>query len=286
MNGSPLFTGDAGSGESEIRRCILENDLLEALIALPEQLFYNTGIATYVWVVTNRKTAPARARCSSSTRRRSGCRCARASATSAGRFLQRESTKFFNSTGRCPNRISLACTPPAHFGYRKITVERPLRLNFQASDERIARLAEQGGFRNLATSKKKGKAGETEIADGEKQQMAIRAALGSMPKTIYKDREEFGWALDKHLEAAELGLTAAVMKAIFAALGERDQTAEMCRDRNGNAEPDPELRDYENVPLDESVDEYFAREVTPSPADTSIDRTVIDDNDRDVGRVG
>ena len=86
MNGSPLFTGDAGSGESEIRRWILENDWLEALIALPEQLFYNTGIATYVWVLTNRK-APARegARCSSSTPRASGCRCARAWATSAAR---------------------------------------------------------------------------------------------------------------------------------------------------------------------------------------------------------
>ena len=85
MNGSPLFTGDAGSGESEIRRFILENDLLEALIALPEQLFYNTGIATYVWVVTNRKAERGRARSSSSTPRRSGCRCARASATSGAR---------------------------------------------------------------------------------------------------------------------------------------------------------------------------------------------------------
>ena len=85
MNGSPLFTGDAGSGESEIRRFILEHDLLEALIALPEQLFYNTGIATYVWVVTNRKAPPAAARCSSSTPPPSGRRCARAWATSAAR---------------------------------------------------------------------------------------------------------------------------------------------------------------------------------------------------------
>jgi len=85
MNGSPLFTGDAGSGESEIRRFILEHDLLEVLIALPEQLFYNTGIATYVWVVTNRK-APAAARSSSSTPPPSGRRCARVSATSAARF--------------------------------------------------------------------------------------------------------------------------------------------------------------------------------------------------------
>lgn len=86
MNGSPLFTGDAGSGESEIRRFILEHDLLEALIALPEQLFYNTGIATYVWVVTNRKAPERQARYSSSTRVASGCRCARAWATNAARF--------------------------------------------------------------------------------------------------------------------------------------------------------------------------------------------------------
>ena len=86
FNGSPLFTGAAGSGESEIRRWIIENDWLEAVVALPDQLFYNTGISTYFWVVTNRK-APrsAEARCNSSTPATPGPRCARASATSASR---------------------------------------------------------------------------------------------------------------------------------------------------------------------------------------------------------
>jgi len=85
MNGSPLFTGDAGSGESNIRRWILENDWLEALIALPEQMFYNTGIATYVWVLSNRKAPERRGKVHSSMRRNSGRPCARAWATKRGR---------------------------------------------------------------------------------------------------------------------------------------------------------------------------------------------------------
>ena len=105
MNGSPLFTGDAGSGESEIRRFILENDLLEALIALPEQLFYNTGIATYVWLLTNRKAPERRGWCSSSTRPRSGRRCGGASATSDARYRRRR------------RRTCWSCSPLAGTGH-------------------------------------------------------------------------------------------------------------------------------------------------------------------------
>ena len=286
MNGSPLFTGDAGSGESEIRRWILENDWLEALVALPEQLFYNTGIATYIWVLTNRKTAARK-----------------------GKVLLVDATTFWTpmrkSLGDKRREIPAARVdeilrlhadaaeaeftrvyPTAHFGYRKITVERPLRLNFQASEERIGRLTDQSPFRNLATSKKKGKAAEAEIAAGETQQDAIHASLRSMPKILYRDREVFARALDEHLEAAALGLAAPVMKAIFTAVGERDETAEICLDKKGDAEPDPDLRDYENVPLGESVDEYFAREVTPYVEDAWINRDVTDEKDHEVGRVG
>ena len=160
MNGSPLFTGDAGSGESEIRRFILENDLLEALIALPEQLFYNTGIATYVWVVTNRKAPRAEGQGAAHRcyrRQHSGCRCARASATSAARFpLERAQdilkiladfkdgdTRKVTKDGEGGRGHRQPNFPTTHFGFRKITVERPLRLNFQASPERIARLEEE-----------------------------------------------------------------------------------------------------------------------------------------------
>ena len=160
MNGSPLFTGDAGSGESEIRRFILENDLLEALIALPEQLFYNTGIATYVWLVTNRK-APARQRkvqlidASSfwvQMRRSLGDK-RREIPFEQAREIVKVLTDFTDGDTRKARKdgkeeevIVSRIFPTTQFGFRKITVERPLRLNFQASPERIARLENEKEF--------------------------------------------------------------------------------------------------------------------------------------------
>ena len=168
MNGSPLFTGDAGSGESEIRRFILENDLLEALIALPEQLFYNTGIATYVWVVTNRKAAPrkglvqlidasspafwAQMRKSLGDKRRE-------IPVDRAQDILKILTEFKDGDKRIASKdgvqvetIVSKVFPTTHFGYRKITTERPLRLNFHASPERIARLEGERGFQSARRS--------------------------------------------------------------------------------------------------------------------------------------
>jgi type I restriction enzyme M protein len=287
MNGSPLFTGDAGSGPSEIRRWILENDLLEAIVALPEQLFYNTGIATYVWVITNRK-APER----------------------VGRVLLVNATSFWT-----PMRKSLGdkrreipaekaaeiltllaafeegehCRlyPTTHFGYRKITVERPLRLNFQASPERISRLDAENAFKNLAVSKKKDPVTKAaEEAAGRERQDAIRAVLASLPGTLFTNREEFVDALRAAEKALGVKLDAPIRKAVLAALSERDDTADVCLDSKSNVEPDPDLRDTENVPLSESIEEYFAREVTPYVPDAWINTGVTDPKDGEVGKVG
>lgn len=286
MNGSPLFTGDAGSGESEIRRFILERDLLEALIALPEQLFYNTGIATYVWVLTNRK---------SSSRR--------------GKVMLIDATSFWAPLrkslgdkrreipndraveilallrdGREGEHVKIFST--SHFGFRKITVERPLRLNFQASSERIGRLAAEKGFQNLAVSKKKGAAKAKEEEQGRALQEAVRKFLGTLPGTLYKSRDEFERMLTGAAKKDGFALAAPVRKAILAALSERDESAEICRDKDGQPEPDPELRDTESVPLSESVDVFFAREVKPHVPDAWIDTTKRDDKDGHVGIVG
>ena len=286
MNGSPLFTGDAGSGESEIRRFILEEDLLEALIALPEQLFYNTGIATYVWVITNRKV-PRRKR----------------------KVLLIDATSFWvpmrKSLGDKRREIPFPRTaeivellrvgkegehvkvfPTTHFGYRKITVERPLRLNFQASPERIARLAEEKGFQNLAVSKKKGAGKAKEEAEGRALQEEILAFLEKLPRRLYKDREAFEEVLTNAARKAGLALAAPVRKAILSALSERDETAEICRDKYGEPEPDPELRDTESVPLSETVEAFFEHQVKPHVPDAWIDTSKRDPKDGKVGIVG
>ena len=298
MNGSPLFTGDAGSGESEIRRFILENDWLETLVALPEQLFYNTGIATYIWVLTNRKEPKRRGKVQlidatsfwvpmrkslGDKRREVPAEKAEEILRLIGSFEEGEFVKVF---------------PTTHFGFRKITVERPLKLNFQASAERIARLEEERAFQGLALSKKKGESGAKEAAEGRAFQEAVRELLRSLSDTLYKDREEFTEVLQGTARKAGLKLPAPILKAILSALSERDETAAVCRDKDGNPEPDPDLRDTESVPLVDGPDpadekgvpagvrSFFEREVKPHVPAAWIDTSRRDAKDGLVGIIG
>jgi len=164
------------------------------------------------------------------------------------------------------------------FGYHKITVERPLRLNFQASAERIARLDDESGFKNLATSAKKDPTvREKEIEAGRQRQEDIRELLRAFGKStkeeLFKDRKEFLTALRDVDRARGVRLSAQELKAVLAALGERDETAEICRDRDGQPEPNADLRDTETVPLKESIEAHFKREVLPHVPDSWIDIT-------------
>ncbi len=298
LNGSPLFTGGAGSGESEIRRWMLESDWLETIVSLPTQLFYNTGIATYVWVLTNRK-AP---------ERRGKVLLVNGAATEkvAGKEVEVFARKMRKSLGDKRNElgedhvdqlVDLATGfrkdeyarifQTTDFGYRRITVERPLRLNFVVSPERLDRLWQEKAFQGLATSKKKDMAGEIEVEAGKSYQGAILGALGGLdPQRLYRERDEFRRDLDVALKGAGVKVGAPVMKAIISALSERDPEAEVCTDRKGNPESDPELRDSENVPLSEDVYDYFQREVLPHVPDAWIDENVRDHRDGRVGKVG
>jgi type I restriction enzyme M protein len=161
-----------------------------------------------------------------------------------------------------------------------------LRLNFQASADRIARVEDEKGFQVLAESKKKGVSGEKEKVEGRAHQQAIRKLLRSLPDTLFKDRNDFERALDTASGRAGIKLPAPVRKAVLAALSERDETAAICRDKDGNPEPDPELRDSESVPLSESVETFFVREVKPHVPDAWIDTDRRDPRDGQVGLVG
>ncbi len=298
MNGSPLFTGDAGSGESEIRRWILEKDYLEALIALPEQLFYNTGIATYIWVLANRK-APEREhkvqlidasemwlplRKNLGEKRRE---IGPEQIAAVTRVFEEFKEGTFPFTQEPPRAVRCKIFPTTALGYRKVTVERPLRLNFQASPERIARLDEARAFANLAVSRKKNpQEKDREEAEGRKQQEAIRRMLRSLPETLYQDRPAFLSVLEEAIGRAALRLPAPVRRAILDALSERDAKAAICRDADGRPEPDPELRDTENVPLGEDVHAFIEREVKPHVPDAWLDESVRDDKDGAIGKVG
>jgi type I restriction enzyme M protein len=290
FNGSPLFTGDAGSGESEIRRWIIESDWLEGIVALPDQLFYNTGISTYIWVLTNRKDKRRKGkvqlldargffvkmRKSLGNKRNLISDAQIATITQLYGANAHGAKHAFTVDGKPQEREVCKVFPNEHFGYRKVTVERPLQLNFQASAERIARLDEVKAFANLATSKKVKNEAERlkEIAAGEQRQQDIKALLATLPATkLYSDRKTFLADLKKAGKANDLNLDAAETKAILTALGERDATAAVCTDAKGKPEPDADLRDTESVPLSETIEAYFQREVLPHVPSAWVDGT-------------
>lgn len=262
LNGSPLFTGKAGSGESNIRQWIIENDLLDTIVALPTDMFYNTGIATYVWILDNDKPAERQGTIQ----------------LIDGSGLWHKMRKSLGSKRKRLDRKdidTLLAAYAAHkdaanddvskifdnddFGYRTITVERPLRLNFQTSPDRIERV-----FAEKVIERTMNESGRDDL----------RSALGSVDaSTLWKDRDAFNKALGKELGNAGIRLSSPQRKVVLGGLSERDQTAEICVDSKGNPEPDPQLRDTENVPLKEDIHEYFAREVTPHVPDAWIDET-------------
>ncbi|MEX0619639.1 MAG: N-6 DNA methylase [Pseudohongiellaceae bacterium] len=279
FNGSPLFTGDAGSGESNIRRWIIENDWLDVIVALPDQMFYNTGIYTYIWLVSNKKPKARKGQVQLIDATRHYQKMKRSlgnKRNELGDHHIKEIVKHYgdnrhnaqsntslangkNGKGPDNKQVSRVCSKifdNRDFGYLKITVERPLRLNFQASRERIEDLQEQSAFANLATSKKtkNTKAADKEIAEGQSLQRALLKALAGLNcKTLYRNRDAFEAALDAALKKAKLKLPAPVRKAILAALSERDQKADTCTDKHGNPEADSDLRDTEIVPLPANI---------------------------------
>jgi len=267
LNGSPLFTGGAGSGESEIRRYILERDILEAIIALPTDMFYNTGIATYVWVLSNHKPKERKGKVQliNATDMHAPMR---KSLGSKRKFLTDEQIDeivrlydgFEHSKG---GKIF----DTAEFGYRRITVERPLQLAIYPKDEER--------LEALQADKAWGK-----LADDIRE-----ASIQTLEKLAdeYLSRDNF---LSDLKAACDYKLTASNLKLLLKHLGEHSEDAKVCVDKKGNPEPNPDLRDHENVPLTEDVDEYFEREVLPHVPNAWIDESKKDEKDGLVGIVG
>ena len=303
FNGSPLFTGGAGSGESEIRRWIIENDWLEAVVALPDQLFYNTGIATYLWVLTNRKDPRRKGRIQLIDARRFFVKMPKSLGNKRNKIgdpadrevepdqigeitrifgQARKVTRSFTEeeliTGALVqrSRVISRVFRNVDFGYRKIVVERPLRLEFRATPERIARLSLQSAFRRLVESRKKDAAARVaEIETGRRRQEAVRGLAEAFRKRYggkrYLDREAFVADLKALDRKSDTPSGAAGLQMIVEALGERNEEAEVCRTPNGTPEADPELRDSERLPLLEPVAKWLAREVLPHVPDAWVD---------------
>ncbi|HCE1978397.1 TPA: SAM-dependent DNA methyltransferase [Vibrio parahaemolyticus] len=291
LNGSPLFTGGAGSGESEIRRYILENDLLEAIVALPTDMFYNTGIATYVWVLSSHKPANRKGKVqlinASKERAKTGGR----GQSGGGEIEGNDEHVFYAAMRKSLGSKRKELTPEAidtivqtygqfsenefskifdykEFGYRRITVERPLKLAIYPKDEhRLEALQADKAWSKL----------------GESVQNAVLEALASFPEEKLLSRDAFLKAFITKMNGIKL--TATQQKLIVKHLGKHDDEAEVCKAK-GKVEANPDLRDNENVPLTETVDDYFAREVLLHVPDAWIDTKKTDELDGEVGVVG
>ncbi len=297
LNGSPLFTGGAGSGESEIRRYILENDLLEAIVALPTDMFYNTGIATYIWVLSSHKPAHRKGKVqlinASKERAKTGGR----GRSGGGEVEGDDENVFYAAMRKSLGSKRKELTPEAidkivqtygqfvendfskifdykEFGYRRITVERPLQLAIYPQDElRLEALQADNAWAKM----------------DETTQQAILDALASFEQEKYLSRDKFLKQLKVKLEresaAKAVKLSAVQLKLIVKHLGEHDDEAQVCKAK-GQIEANPDLRDNENVPLTETVEDYFAREVLPHVPDAWIDESKTDPKDGEVGIVG
>lgn len=276
FNGSPLFTGGAGSGESEIRRWILENDWLEAIVALPTDLFYNTNIQTYVWLLA---TGPAR-----SPERRGKVQLIDSSGEAFWKAMRKSlgnKRREIHDDGRA---LIYALYESAQetdtskifstfdFAYREVRIERPLRLAFQVTQESIQALRDTKPYQALNTT----------------QQEALLLALinGTDLSIRHTNRNTFQKALNATLKSLPFKIPAPMMKAILSSLSEADETADICLDKDGKPEPDPALRDFELVPYEENIDTYVAREVLPFVPDAWVDTSYVDNADGKVGRVG
>ena len=275
FNGSPLFTGDAGSGESEIRRWIIEKDLLEGIIALPDNLFYNTGINTYIFVLSNRKNSNPE----NGPVRKDKIQLVDATdfyvdmRKSLGSKRHEISDKQIEEIRKIYEdfRENKYCKifPKEEFGYLKVRIERPLQLNFKITRDRIENIYTERSFNRLFDEEKYHKlktlseAPDFKTRDKKKlkklekgrtlQQKILNRLKNNRSDTLYKNRKQFRKVLKAILD--DLNLKNSLFKAVLMGLSERDETADICMKR-GKIEPDTDLRDYERIPLSKKVADY------------------------------
>ena len=268
FNGSPLFTGEAGktNNENSIRKWIIENDWLEAIVALPKNLFFNTGIQTYIWIVTNKKDPKRKGKVqlvnaesfSDKMKKKVGDKSNEITPKQIKEitdiyksFKEGENCKIFKNTD---------------FGYYRVTVERPKKRRFQITDEGKDRLQQQKTFKSLPEVKSKKDVSQEDVLE----------VVNSLPTKAYKNYDDFKKVVKKEFEDKNLKPKASIYTAIENSFSERDDDADPQLDKDGNLVPDSDLRDNENIPLSQDIDEYFEKEVKPYVPDAWIDDSTRD----------
>ena len=255
LNGSPLFTGGAGSGESSIRQYVIENDLLDAIVAMPTDLFYNTGIATYIWILDNDKPASRKGTVQLVDATDQWMKMRKSLGSKRREISAEQITTIVNLYGNHENSDASKIFRNDDFGYTTITVERPLQLTWAITPDRV----------ELALAAKP----LSKLTDDERARL-----LGELAETApTSDLPSFAKQLKDAAKRANVTLAAPQLKSLIDAFSERDDTAPVVTDTKGNPVPDADLRDTENVPLTENIDDYIAREIAPHVENFWVDRS-------------
>ena len=312
FNGSPLFTGGAGSGESEIRRWIIERDQLEAIVALPEQMFYNTGIGTFIWVVTNRKAAHRRGRIQLIDARERYTPMKRSLGDKRRYLDQAALDAVTREHGALENSKTSRVFDNTDFGYRRITVLRPLRLRFEITEEARERFLNTCPELYDALQAVQDTLGTEPLLDWNQTWDAVqhvfktlpddvegwaKGARGTAQKKIFRDcftavDPEAVPVIAKHHEVESLDRAALFPRQTLPADLGKDDLYELLglhadpKGKHIEYEPDTALKDAENIPLKEDIVSYVLREVRPYVADAWIDRETLDEQDGGIGKVG
>jgi type I restriction enzyme M protein len=312
FNGSPLFTGGAGSGESEIRRWIIERDQLEAIVALPEQMFYNTGIGTFIWVVTNRKAEHRKGKIQLIDARERYTPMKRSLGDKRRYLDQAALDDVTREHGALEESKTSRVFDNADFGYRRITVLRPLRLRFQITDETRERFLNVCPELFDALQAVRDVLGTEPLLDWNQAWDAVqqvfralpddiegwaKGAKGTAQKKIFRDcftvvDTEAAPVIDKHHKIEPLDRAALFPNQTLPADFAKDELHTLLglhadgKGKHIEYEPDPALKDAENIPLKEDIVSYVLREVRPYVPDAWIDREALDEQDGGIGKVG
>jgi type I restriction enzyme M protein len=322
FNGSPLFTGGAGSGESEIRRWIIEHDWLEAIVALPEQMFYNTGIGTFVWVLSNRKEKHRTGKIQLIDARERWTPMKRSLGNKRRWLDQTAIDDITREHGALTESKTSKVFDNADFGYRRVSILRPLRLRFQITQEVKERyldtcpelldavLAIEEVLGNEAhydwnqvwdgvqkiVKRLPYDQGWTKGAKGTAQKKAFRDAFTEVDPeaapVIVKEHKKVELDLEALFPGQDLShAKSRSREELQGLLGLNKLPSPSGRGAGGEGryieyEADSNLKDFENIPLKEDVISYVLREVRPYVADAWIDRDTLDEQDGGIGKVG
>jgi type I restriction enzyme M protein len=258
FNGSPLFTGGPGSGESEIRRWVIESDWLEAIIGLPDQLFYNTGINTYIWILTNRKRPERRGKIQLINAVSYFVKRRKSLGNKRNDISPQQIAEIVRLYGDFEETKQSKIFANEDFGYRQLRVERPLRVRYQATNEGLERFLACKPVVALT------------VGDDQARE-AISLAFRNAGSTTTTKKK----TVEKSIAATLVtlnGIGPKMAQEMLKALTVRDEAAPIVEGKKG-PEPDPDLRDTEDVPLREDATAYFEREVQPHVPDAWVDES-------------